>query len=344
MADEIDFQTQLKSKVREQLKSVRVGFLLGAGSSFLEGQGYPLADTLWAKIQNHVPEPQKTEIQAILDDGVTGIEAALDLVDPGGVVDQPHRHLVADAIAEYFRSLDAPLNCHRTFVSLLSRRNEASTTVFTLNYDPLIERAAEKEQVRVLDGFYGHEHAFFDPGSFLHDIAVLQTSARGGVRRRDIQPWVWLIKLHGSVGWYASDETGYCRTGFNSDLPEGAKRLMIPPQHRKATDTVLRPYSNLWSEFRERLTQGPKPINRLVTLGYGMGDQHVNAVIEGAMARTNFTLIIIAKSLSDGVFNYWSEKRSAVIVTENRSALYGQVGPGHPTLWSFESIVEEMNR
>lgn len=339
-----DILDRLDRKVKEQLQSVRVGFLLGAGSSYLDGAGYPLTPQLWPAIKEHVREPERTDIQAKLDEGADGIENALDLLDRGSIEEQPHRHLVAQAIAEHFRQLEAPLDHHRRFVSVLSQRNERHVSIFSLNYDPLIERAAESEHVRVMDGFHGHEHAFFDAGSFQHDIAVLQTSVRGGERRRQITPWVWLIKLHGSLGWYSSDQADLRRTAFYADIPDDTIRLMIPPQHRKATDTVYPPYTTLWSEFRDRLIHRSNAINRLVTLGYGMADGHVNDVIEGAMARTNFTLIIITQSLSDQAFHHWSIKENAVIVTEERSALRGVVGPGHPTLWSFEGIVEEMSR
>lgn len=77
---------------------------------------------------------------------------------------------------------------------------------------------------------------------------------------------------------------------------------MVPPQHWKATDTTVRPYAALWSDFRGQLCQGPNLINRLVTIGYGFRDEHVNAVIENALAQTNFTLLIFAHSLTSEVF------------------------------------------
>ena len=40
------------------------------------------------------------------------------------------------------------------------------------------------------------------------------------------------------------------------------------------------------------------PINRLVCVGYGFADEHVNAVIEAALARTDFTALIFTKELS----------------------------------------------
>ncbi|MBL6952267.1 MAG: SIR2 family protein [Alphaproteobacteria bacterium] len=344
MANNQDFVARLERKVEDQLCSVRVGFLLGAGSSYLDGTGYPLAGALWPAINHLVPKYVRDEIQQKLDEGANGIENALDLLDRGEVDERPHRHLVATAIAEHFGSLSPPLDIHSRFVTLLSQRNERHVSVFSLNYDPLVERAAELAQVRVLDGFYGHEHAYFDAGSFQHDIAVLQLGARGGARRRKIAPWIWLIKLHGSLGWYENDEAGIRRMAFDAVVPDNAKRLMIPPQHRKANEIVYRPYTALWSEFRSRLVHQADALNRLVTLGYGMADEHVNDVIEGAMARNNFSLIIISRSLSDEAFDRWAQRKNAVIVTQERSALCGEIGAGHPTLWSFEAVVGGLDR
>lgn len=75
-----------------------------------------------------------------------------------------------------------------------------------------------------------------------------------------------------------------------------------------------------------------------------MMDEHVNDVIESALARTNFTLIIVAKALSDSAFDRWSQKRNVLVVTEERCSLNGELGRGHPRLWSFEGLVEEMER
>ena len=102
------------------------------------------------------------------------------------------------------------------------------------------------------------------------------------------------------------------------------------------------PYSALWSLFRGALGQDSRPINRLVCLGYGFADEHVNAVIEGALARTDFTLLILTKTLSEEAWSRWSVKGNAVIVTESRCALKGEIGTGHVDLWRFERMAKEV--
>ena len=197
----------METKVREQLSAQRVGYLLGAGSSYLNGTGYPLADELWDRIKDCITDTERrSEIQAKLDEGAHGIEQALDLLDDGGLHEGPHRHLVAAAIAELFRPLDPSLDHHVEFVRRLAQRPDPSVKVFNLNYDPLIERAAEQARVRLSDGFVGHEHAFFERVVFEERIGRI----RGTYKSKRFYPTgkpIQLLKLHGSVGWYQySDE------------------------------------------------------------------------------------------------------------------------------------------
>lgn len=335
------FPDRLAKKVGEQIRAIKVGFLLGAGSSYLNGSGYPLSADLWNCIKNDVPEDQRSDIQAKLDAEDIGLEKALDLLDSGMSEEGPHRHSVTNAIAKYFINIKPELTLHRQFLSTLANRGQRKVNIFSLNYDPLVERSAEAEHVRVVDGFIGHESAYFDPSVFDHDLAVIQIGHRGALRR-PIQTWIQLVKLHGSLGWFDDPNAGFRRRHFDAHVVDPTKRLMIPPQHRKAAETVTPPYARLWSEFRKSLVHGPDTINRLVCMGYGMADEHVNAVIESALARTNFTLVVATKSLSDAAFSRWSQYQNALLITAGRSAFYGEVGVGNPSLSTFEGIVEEL--
>ena len=89
MTTKRDFKRSLESKVMEQLKSQRVGYLLGAGSSHLDSSGYPLSFELWDLIRDGINAQERTAIQLKLDEGASGIEQALDLLDDGGANDTP---------------------------------------------------------------------------------------------------------------------------------------------------------------------------------------------------------------------------------------------------------------
>ena len=171
-----NFIQEVERKIREQTKSKMVGFLLGAGSSYLDGEGYPLAGQLWDRISGDVPKKQRQEIQEKIDNGAKGIEHALDLLDTGNAEEEPHRYSVVQAMARLFCTLEVPLEKHRLFISLLSRREEENPIkIFSLNYDPLVEMSAERECIRLFDGFHGHDSAFFDAGSFRHTSMTLKS-------------------------------------------------------------------------------------------------------------------------------------------------------------------------
>lgn len=341
MTQKPNFKARLENKVKQQIKGARVGFLLGAGSSYLAGDGYPLASELWGNIKKYVPAKERSDIHKKIKSGATGLENALDLLDKGGNQETRHRHCVTDAISRHFSGLRPPLEVHGKLAVSLSKRNERAVPIFSLNYDPLIERACESYLVRFVDGFVGIEHAYFEPATFQQHIVTTVRGPRGPVNR-PVKGLIRLYKLHGSLGWYECPRDGIRRCIFDAEIPVDAKRLMVPPQHRKAVDTTAQPYASVWSEFREMLAQGPRLINRLVSIGYGMLDEHVNSVIENGLSRTNFTLLILTRELTDEAFARWGSKRNVIIVTEKCCSLYGQKGLGHPDFWSFEKLSGEV--
>ncbi|TKB92778.1 MAG: hypothetical protein E8D41_08350 [Nitrospira sp.] len=342
MAAASGFTTELEAKVVQQLKSQRVGYLLGAGSSYLDGNGYPFAFQLWDLIKSSITDAGKRDdIQAKLDGGANGIEHALDLLDDGGAADTSYRHLVTTALADLFMTKTPPLDLHGEFVRRIARHADPSVKLFSLNYDPLIERAAAHVRVRVIDGYLGAEHSYFDPAVFEERIGRIRGTHRGKQFDETVKP-IHLLKLHGSLGWYECPTTGVRRCGFGLGPPAGAKRLMVPPQRRKAADTLYPPYSALWSTFRGCLVHNAAPINRLVCIGYGFADEHVNVVIEAALARTDFTVLIFTKTLSVAAWTRWSPKTNVIVVTEKQCSLKGTAGPGHTDLWSFERLAKEV--
>jgi SIR2-like domain len=335
------FIPRLEAKVAQQLASQRVGYLIGAGTSYLNGHGYPLAASLWGCIGPRVRTPERDEIQAKLDGGADGIENALDLLDDGAAVEKPHRHLVTEAIAEHFLSITPSTASHQLFTKRLAVRDELSIPIFCLNYDGLIEQAADAERIRLVDGFVGLEEPFFEPLSFQERIALSHRGPRKP--QADWRPGILhLYKLHGSLGWFQLGANEIRKLGLKTTTPAGAKRVMVPPQHRKAIDTTAPPYSPLWSDFRGLLCHGPILINRLVAVGYGFRDEHLNAVIENALGRRDFTLLIFAYALTAEVFAKWSAKKNVVIITEARCSLYSELGAGHPNLWQFETLVQHI--
>lgn len=339
------FIENLERKVHEHLAGQHIGYLLGAGSSYLNGDGYPLTLKLWETIRDAVPAGHRDEIQHVLDSGAKGLEHAMDLLYEHSTNDFRQRESLSRAVHRCFARIHPPLDCHMAFVRRLSHRQEHFLPVFSLNYDRLIERAAEFVGVPLIDGFSGSEHAFFAPNTLHRVPEIVRQDAAAGptpAQGRAMPACIYLMKLHGSIGWYNCPENGFRRCGAGCTVLQFVKPLMVPPQHRKALETAIRPYSILWSEFRSLLCQDTNSINRLVTIGYAFRDEQVNAIIRKALARGNFTLLVFACELHPAVFTQWRSYRNAIIVTNTACSLNGVIGPGHQNLWSFERLCEEV--
>ena len=183
---------------------------------------------------------------------------------------------------------------------------------------------------------------FFQPSIFVDFRATLE-SRRGKsvpVVNRGI---INLYKLHGSLGWFIDTNFKLKRIRPDIPCPSNCKHIMVPPQNRKAADTGITPYATIWSEFRAHLSnESPRLLNRLICVGYGFGDGHINAVIEAGLARDHFTLVVLTKVLDDTAFLRLRRFSNAIIVTENRSFLYGEEGPGLYNEWSFDWLSKEV--
>jgi hypothetical protein len=88
------------------------------------------------------------------------------------------------------------------------------------------------------------------------------------------------------------------------------------------------PYSELFRRFGSAIAQ---PQSVLFTIGYGFGDEHVNALIRQALAIPSFTLVVIDPAPSSDFVNHLKQ------LNDERIWLVGgwQLG-------TFENFVEKL--
>jgi len=184
------------------------------------------------------------------------------------------------------------LETHKALLRKLLTRplNLKRVNVFTLNYDTLVEQAADAEGVVLLDGFVGTQRRIFRPESYEQDLYFPAETTEGRVHRFDRV--LHLYKLHGSITWRASEPTiddpyGVQWVPFD---PESSEPLLIYPTPAKYGETLGLPYSELFRRFSSALS---RPQSVLFVIGYGFGDEHVNAIIRQALAVPSFTLVIV---------------------------------------------------
>jgi hypothetical protein len=179
--------------------------------------------------------------------------------------------------------------------------NLKRVNIFTLNYDTLVEQAADAEGVVLVDGFVGTVRRIFRPECYEQDLYFPAETTEGRVHRLDRV--LHLFKLHGSVTW-ASQEPDWDNPygvvadsgGANDERP-----ALIFPTPAKFGETLGMPYAEL---FRRLAAAIVRPQSTLFALGYGFGDEHVNAIIRQALAIPSFTLVIADPSPKSDFVRY----------------------------------------
>ena len=182
-----------------------------------------------------------------------------------------HRRLIK-------KTLTRPLNLRRA-------------NIFTLNYDTLIEKAADAEGAVLVDGFVGTLRRIFRPESYNLDFYFPAQTTEGSVHRFDRA--LHLYKLHGSITWHRcvadwDNPYGLYATFYNEKAPEDD--VQIYPSPLKYGQALGLPYSELFRRFSSAIAQ---PQSVLVVIGYGFGDEHVNAILRQALAIPSFTLLVV---------------------------------------------------
>ncbi|MGE3550636.1 MAG: SIR2 family protein [Geobacter sp.] len=169
--------------------------------------------------------------------------------------------------------------------------NLRRANLFTLNYDTLIEQGADAEGAVLVDGFVGNMKRVFRPESYDLDFYFPAQTTEGRVHRFDRA--LHLYKLHGSITWHRTDQGwenpyGLYATFFNQQCKDDD--VLIYPSPLKYGQALGLPYSELFRRFGNAVVQ---PQSVLFTIGYGFGDEHVNAIIRQALAIPSFTLIVV---------------------------------------------------
>jgi hypothetical protein len=225
---------------------------------------------------------------------------------------------------------EAGLGSLKTLLRKLLTRplNLKRVNLFTLNYDALVEQAADAEGVVLLDGFVGTQRRIYRPESYEQDLYYPAETTEGRVHRFDRV--LHLYKLHGSITWVMDKPTidnpyGVLSRTFDTN---GTQPLLIYPTPAKYGETLGMPYSDLFRRFAAALV---RPQSVLFVVGYGFGDEHVNTIIRQALAVPSFTLVVIdPKPTSGFVEKLREQKDQRIWVVEG------------PTLGTLSGFVEKV--
>lgn len=131
-------------------------------------------------------------------------------------------------------------------------------SVFTTNYDILLETALERREVPFFDGFVGVHEPFID-------ITAIE---------QDSLPdrWARVWKLHGSANWALLPSGKVVR----KVAEDAAGMRLIHPSHLKYDESRRMPYLVMQDRLRQFLKE---PSATLATIGYSFEDEHINELI-----------------------------------------------------------------
>jgi hypothetical protein len=225
---------------------------------------------------------------------------------------------------------------HRKFVQALlySKANllsRSSISVFTTNYDTLMEDAFALEKIKINDGFCGGAIGFWNPTESL--------SGKVGID---------IIKLHGSVDWIKDPQIGLIRNRYGVNYLDNSENVLIYPQATKYVETQKDPFAFLFSKLREQLNAISE--NLLICAGYSFGDQHINSEIDIALKSPNnkTTFVVFIKELNATLSDWINDKSLSdrVFVASEKGIYHGSnrvientSGTGL-TWWKFSSLIK----
>ncbi|OZI66637.1 SIR2 family protein [Bordetella genomosp. 11] len=197
------------------------------------------------------------------------------------------------------RAFTALVTFLMSFASRTGTRDRLS--IFTTNYDRLIEAGAELAGLHLLDRFLGTLMPIFRSSRLDLDMHYNPPGIRG--EPRYLEGVARFVKLHGSVDWVQTGKD-IRRIGlpFGADSVEPylqapglsgatAHKLMIYPNSAKDRETADYPYVEL---FRDLAAAVCRPNSTLVTYGYSFGDEHINRVIRDMLTIPSTHLVVIA--------------------------------------------------
>lgn len=211
---------------------------------------------------------------------------------------------------------------HDEFASWVKKVNRTvPMEVFTTNYDLLFEVAFETARVPVFDGFVGTHRPFFYP-ECLDDEALLPKAN-----------WIRLWKLHGSVNWVL--ENGLTGKRIIRTVPTESGELILP-SHRKYDESRKQPYVG-YIDRLVRILNSEHAL--LITCGYSFGDEHINAILYGALDNRNTTNIIALQFQNlkeeDDLVEAAVRRSNLIVIGPNGGVISGMWG-----LWQLSQPVD----
>lgn len=170
-------------------------------------------------------------------------------------------------------------NTRRFFAWLNNLSRGFTKEVFTTNYDLVIEKSLEANQIPYFDGFVGAYEPFFWQES------IEQPSGKNDLTKN----WIRLWKIHGSLSWFwkldaATGSQKIIRAGKFNTSSTVDNELVIYPSKEKYDSSRKQPFIAYFDRLKSFLSNGEL---LFVFSGYSFSDQHINDIIFNCLRQNN---------------------------------------------------------
>jgi hypothetical protein len=214
----------------------------------------------------------------------------------------------------------------------------AGLPILTTNYDRLVEVACEVAGLHVDTAAVGHYAGAFDPKRSCLQ-SVRRVSYRARVPALDHFPRAVVLKPHGSFDWYRfGGEARRC------SLDVDAERLIITPGLNK----YRAGYDSPFDKHRELANDHLNRAGRLLVIGYGFNDDHLQTHLVKRIREGTPTLIL-NRTAGPEVVRLAKDSPACVCLSEEpeiggtrvvtRASEFGQPGI---MVWDLAVLVEEL--
>jgi hypothetical protein len=253
--------------------------LLLTGAGFSYNWGGPLASDVFSNLLSDTQVDDHTRRLLFGASGKGGFEKVLSDLEASPAAGDKKRHdVLLSALAGMFNFLNGSFlhlkqfefeNPPDTRYSLHTFLNRFDA-IFTLNQDALLEI---QYLPLVMNGRWGRAHVpglkylgNFQPSGAIQDkIAIMEPNPAEFKLAANIQPY---IKLHGSANWKDGSHGGYMLIMGGTKTASIDKFEILKWYHR---------------EFRQMLR---RPDARLMVIGYGFADEHINDAILAGLSKS----------------------------------------------------------
>lgn len=324
------------------------GLLLVIGSGLSAAEGIPGMDELAAHLSTEAESLTGddrllwTRIKKDLDAN-NGLEAALLKNSTSDALEDWIRRLTCSFLLPAERAIfTSVLNGSRTLrlTSLLKKTigSKAGIPILTPNYDRLAELACEMAGLHVDTTAVGHYAGEFDhKRSCMGSCKGVTTASRTAVL--DHYPRAIILKPHGSFDWY---RTGSLPRRCTLDLD--IDRLIITPGQTK----YRRGYETPFDKHRELANEYVRNAARLLIVGYGFNDDHLQQHLEQKI-RDGTPTLIFTHTASNKIIDLASTAPQCYCISKpsgwDGAALlcrHTTVEHQGPNLWDIGTMAQEI--